>query len=88
MAVIVALAFVASVAVLPCFAADKKTQEGIVDVGNKICPLMDGKVDGKTFAIYKGKRYNFCCPGCDKEFLKDPEKYIAKIHATEKDLKN
>jgi YHS domain-containing protein len=57
--------------------------KSIVDVGNKICPVMGGNVDGKTFVVYKGKRYGLCCPGCDKTFLNDPEKYIAKIKATE-----
>lgn len=28
--------------------------------------------------VYKGERYYMCCPGCDTEFLKDPEKYILK----------
>jgi YHS domain-containing protein len=59
----------------------------VVDVGNKMCPLLDGKADGKTFMVYKGKRYGFCCPGCEKEFKKNPEKYIAKLKETEKDLK-
>lgn len=25
---------------------------------------------------YKGEQYYMCCPGCDTEFMKDPEKYI------------
>ena len=82
-AIVILLAFAMPVLALPSFAATAKTQTGIVDVGNKICPIMGGKVDGKTFVVYKGKRYGFCCPGCEKEFLKNPEKYIAKIKATE-----
>ncbi|MCK4998304.1 MAG: YHS domain-containing protein, partial [Anaerohalosphaera sp.] len=27
----------------------------------------------------KGKKVYFCCPGCDAEFKKDPEKYIGKL---------
>lgn len=61
-------------------AAEETTQAGIVDVGNKICPVMDGPVNGKDFVVYEGKRYGLCCPGCDKTFLNDPAKYIAKAN--------
>ncbi len=64
-------------------AADETAQAGIVDVGNKMCPVMDGPVNGKDFVVYEGKRYGLCCPGCDKTFLSDPAKYIAKVNATE-----
>ncbi len=45
------------------------------------CPVM-----GNTFNItaltpvveYKGKRYYFCCSGCDDKFMAEPEKYIGK----------
>ena len=29
-------------------------------------------------AIYKGKAYYFCCIGCMKIFLDNPEKYLNK----------
>lgn len=32
---------------------------------------------------YKGERYYMCCPGCDTEFQKDPEKYIKQMATTE-----
>lgn len=25
---------------------------------------------------YEGKTYYFCCPGCDKKFQQDPQKYL------------
>jgi Cu(I)/Ag(I) efflux system membrane fusion protein len=38
------------------------------------------KVDKETKAIdYKGQTYYFCCPGCDTEFIKEPEKYIRSM---------
>jgi Cu(I)/Ag(I) efflux system membrane fusion protein len=45
------------------------------------CPVL-----GNTFNItattsvveYKGKRYYFCCPGCDDKFMESPEKYIGE----------
>ncbi len=62
----------------------QSSQTGIVDVGNKLCPVMDGPVNGKDFVVYEGKRYGLCCPGCDKTFLSDPVKYIARVEAQEK----
>lgn len=29
--------------------------------------------------VYKGQEIKFCCPGCKKDFLKDPDKYLKKI---------
>ena len=82
------LALMAPMAASPVFAAMNKTGKGIENVGNKMCAMEDGAaVDGKTFAVHNGKRYGFCCSKCKKEFLKDPEKYIAKMKAGEKDLK-
>ncbi len=60
-------------------AAAIKAPEGVVDAGNKTCPVMGGQVSGKDFVVYKGVRYNFCCPGCEKTFFEDPEKYIQKL---------
>ena len=36
-------------------------------------------VDEKKAAAkseYKGKTYYFCCPGCKKAFVDNPEKYL------------
>jgi YHS domain-containing protein len=55
---------------------------GDAKVGDRTkCP-----VSGDEFVVsptspkaeYKGKTYYFCCPGCDKEFAKDPEKFLQK----------
>ncbi|MDD5225692.1 MAG: hypothetical protein PHV97_00725 [Candidatus Omnitrophica bacterium] len=75
------VAFVMPLAVSQIFAADETAQAGIVDVGNKLCPVMGGPVNGKDFVVYEGKRYGLCCPGCDKTFLNDPAKYIAQMEA-------
>ena len=53
----------------------------IADVGNTICPVSGDKVSGKHFVEYKGKRYALCCPMCEKDFKKDPEKFIAQLEA-------
>jgi len=55
----------------------------IIDVGNQYCPVTGDKVKGKHFAVYEGKRYGLCCPMCERKFLKNPEKYIAKMHEQE-----
>jgi YHS domain-containing protein len=33
---------------------------------------------------YLGQQIKFCCPGCVKDFKKDPDAYIKKLLATEK----
>lgn len=55
----------------------KQKASAVIDVGNKICPVMGGKVSGENFYEYKGKRYGLCCPMCAATFAKNPEKYSA-----------
>ncbi len=43
------------------------------------CPVLAGNVNKEVYADYKGQRVYFCCPGCDVEFKKDPEKYLQKM---------
>lgn len=63
------------------FATEETAQTVGVEVGNKICPVMGGEVDGEHFVVYQGKRYALCCAGCEKMFLGDPEKYAATAQA-------
>jgi YHS domain-containing protein len=44
-----------------------------------LCPVMGGAINKKYFIEYQGKRVYFCCPGCEDEFLKNPEKYMDKL---------
>lgn len=44
------------------------------------CPIRGGKIDKKVYTDYKGQRIYYCCPGCDKTFLKSPEKYLTQMH--------
>ncbi|MEJ2306229.1 MAG: efflux RND transporter periplasmic adaptor subunit [candidate division WOR-3 bacterium] len=52
------------------------------EIGMEVtCPVMGNvvTVTRSTPVIdYKGKRYFFCCPGCDDKFMKNPEKYIGE----------
>ena len=43
------------------------------------CPVMGGPIDPTVYTEYKGKRVFFCCKGCDKKFMENPEQYIAKL---------
>ena len=54
-------------------------KEEIIDLKNKKCPVMGGDTSKDAFIIYEGKKIYFCCPGCDKTFLQDPEKYLKKL---------
>jgi Cu+-exporting ATPase len=52
-----------------------------------VCPITGEKLIVKEdtgSASYKGKIYYFCCPGCDKSFLANPEKYAKKKTAAAK----
>lgn len=45
------------------------------------CPVEGGTIKRTIFAEYNGLRVYFCCPGCDEEFLNNPEKFIAEMRA-------
>lgn len=77
------LACAAPIAVPQADSAEEAVQAAVVDVGNKLCPVMGGAVNGSDFVVYEGKRYGLCCPGCEKTFLSDPATYIAKINTQE-----
>jgi len=51
-----------------------------------VCPVTGEKLtvaENTGSASYKGTVYYFCCPGCDKSFLKNPEKFLNKKAAAE-----
>ena len=60
---------------------DKFAGEGVVpDNVQKTCPVCDSPVDKNSkWFMYKGRRIYYGCPGCDKKFLEDPEKYLKKL---------
>ena len=51
---------------------------------NKICPMMGGKVDGRTTVEWNGKTIGFCCPPCIDEWatMTDEERTKALAEAT------
>jgi len=50
----------------------------LVDLGNEVCPINEGEVDGSTYVEWNGMRVGFGCPGCDTKFLKDPVAALEK----------
>jgi Cu(I)/Ag(I) efflux system membrane fusion protein len=82
-----------SLVVLSCGEKGEKAAKVDLDkelIGTKaICP-----VTGDEFTInkstpvvkYKGEEYYMCCPGCDTEFMKDPEKYIMLMEQKEQSM--
>jgi YHS domain-containing protein len=44
-----------------------------------VCPVLGGNINKQIYVDYQGKRIYFCCEGCDKEFRKNPEKYLKKM---------
>lgn len=45
------------------------------------CPIAGNPIERDVFVDYQGMRIYFCCPGCDEDFLKDPEKYLGRMRA-------
>lgn len=43
------------------------------------CPVMGGAINKDAYVDHGGYRVYFCCPGCDRAFKKDPDKYIRKM---------
>lgn len=43
------------------------------------CPVMGSKINKEVYTDYNGKRVYFCCAGCDKKFLEEPDKYLEKM---------
>jgi YHS domain-containing protein len=73
------VAFAVSAFVLAGFAAGCTVKTA--EIAQKTCPVMGGKIDPKVYVEYKDRKIYFCCPGCEKAFNKDPEKYVKKVDA-------
>jgi len=50
-----------------------------VAIEQTTCPIMDAPINKELFVEYKGKKVYFCCPGCERLFKEEPEKYLAKL---------
>ena len=56
--------------------AQETAEEAILQT---TCPIMGGAINKAVFVEYQGKKVYFCCKGCETEFNKEPEKYVAKL---------
>lgn len=61
------------------FARGADAQEAGAAKPQTTCPIRGGAVNKDVFVDYAGKRIYFCCPGCDKAFLKDADALIKKM---------
>jgi YHS domain-containing protein len=43
------------------------------------CPVLNYPVNKSLYVDYQGKRIYFCCDGCQKDFMKNPDAYIKKM---------
>ena len=70
-------------------AKPSETSAGPVDPNAKPYPLKTCIVSGQELGsmgeplkfTYKGQEIKLCCKGCEKDFNKEPEKFLQKIAA-------
>ena len=70
------------------FAADKKEEKKEYPL--KTCVVSDEKLGsmGKPYVIkHEGREVQFCCKSCEKDFKKEPAKYLKKIDEAAKKTK-
>ena len=58
---------------------EETAKETAAAVEQTTCPVMGGAINKALFVEYEGKKVYFCCTGCEEQFKKEPEKYIAKL---------
>ena len=69
-------------------AADKKDEKKEYPL--KTCVVSDEKLGsmGKPYVIkHEGREVQFCCKSCEKDFKKEPAKYLKKIDEAAKKAK-
>lgn len=51
-----------------------------LEAWNAVCPVKGELIDPEAHKVsFNDKVYGFCCNGCDKKFMKDPEKYSKNL---------
>jgi hypothetical protein len=64
------------------FAADAKEKHKDKPYPLTVCLVSDEKLGdmGEPHVItYKGREIKLCCDGCEKDFRKEPQKFLAKL---------
>ena len=59
--------------------AETAVSTAVATTEQTLCPVMDAPINKDMFVEYEGKKVYFCCGGCEKMFLENPEEYIAKL---------
>lgn len=65
--------------------ASKAAAVLLVDLGNKKCPIMGGRPNGRTWSEWNGLRIGHCCGMCTSKFAADPEKALKQAGIDWKD---
>lgn len=88
---ILTIIFLSMLGVIFAIACAEKAQKAKIDkefIGKEaICPVTGDKFvihESTPVVEYKGEKYYMCCPGCDDEFMRNPERYIDKMREVEK----
>ncbi|MBK6766487.1 MAG: hypothetical protein IPG71_09285 [bacterium] len=57
------------------------SQSAVVEpVRNDFCPVLpDEKIDSTIYTDYEGQRVYFCCTRCRRDFIRNPELYLANL---------
>jgi YHS domain-containing protein len=64
----------------PTTKAPVEVEETVESVSEqKTCPVMGGAINKDLYVEYRGEKVYFCCKGCEKTFLDNPEKYLSKL---------
>jgi len=63
------------------YRTDKKTGKfvGPQDLKNRTCPVSGEPIETDSSIEYNGMMVHFCCAGCVKGFLKDPDPKLVKL---------
>ncbi len=83
MAAIIFIALAGAISLLSCGEKAQKVELDKKMIGTEALCIVTGDsfvINESTPVIkYKGEFYYMCCPGCDEQFIKDPEKYMTNM---------
>jgi Cu(I)/Ag(I) efflux system membrane fusion protein len=87
---LVLLTLAASLLIISCGERAQKAELDKSLIGTQaICPVTGDEFtihDRTPVVKYREGLYYMCCPGCDTEFMKDPEKYIMNMQQKEQSM--
>lgn len=66
----------------PASAKDTRSKGPAKPYPLDVCIVTDNDLDSmgdSTSMIYEGQTIKFCCKPCERKFLKNPAKYLAKL---------